>query len=275
VCEDDLPKDCVIWSEISSNYCDHYGSLEFEIYWSKRGCTVTLFHYMRAFKTNICSVPEGKMVDYPNINIIRGSMWDGMCYNCFYNLAGKHLKGVSRIDIFKIQGREGVNEDFDGIQYSVMSDLFWKLPQLFAITSQVAITVSLNTRTLSDNVGRESSHAWNMWATQQLLKTFGAFHTSSEPGPRALQPLQFAHLLNQAKLDASIGTYRQSFMRLKDAAALAKQGQQYDDWKAAPVNYVMRGTPPAYCIAKAPAIGKHMIHRHCCWGDRLVCSIWK
>jgi hypothetical protein len=196
------------------------------------------------------------MVDHPNINIIRGSMWEGMCYNCFYKLAKKHLLHVKNIDILKIQGREGVNEDFDGIQYSVMSDLYWQLPSLIDKVQQVALTVSLNTRTLTDNVGRESSHAWNMWATQRLLQDFGAYHISSEPGPRALQPQQYAYLLHQAKLDANVGTYRVSFRRLSDPAALAQLRRQFEEWQAAPVEFEIRGVPPEYCKEKAPALGQ-------------------
>lgn len=182
-------------------------------------------------------------------------MWDGQCYNCFYNLAKKHLLHVDRIDVLKIQGREGVNEDFDGIQYSVMSDLFWKLPSLLDKCQQVVLTVSLNTRTLTDNVGRESSHAWNMWATQSLLQPFGAFHTTAEAGPRALQPLQYAYLLHQAQLRADVSFYRQSFVRLQDPAVLAKQRRQFEHWEAATIEFEIRGTPPAYCD-KTPAKGR-------------------
>lgn len=263
VCEDNLPKNCVIWSELSSNWCDHYGSLEFEKYWSQRGCSVTLFHYVRTFKANVCSTPEGKLADHPNINIIRGSMWEGQCYNCFYKLAKSHLQGVSRIDVLKIQIREGVNEDFDGIQYSVMSDLFLHLPSITALSNQVVMTVSLNTRTLSDNVGRESSHAWNMWATQRLLKDFTSFSSKPEAGPRSLQPLQFSHLLSQAKLDASIGTYRQSFIRVQDAQELSRQHRLFGEWKAAPPEYELRGRPPAYCLDKTPLAGTYCIYCTC------------
>lgn len=258
VCEDELPKDCVVWSELSSNWCDHYGSLQFEKYWSQRGCAVTLFHYTRNFRANVCTMPDGKMADYPNIKIVRGSMWKGPCYNCFYDLAKSHLLHVNRIDVLKIQSREGVNEDFDGIQYSVMSDLYMHLPQVAALSTQIVMTVSINTRTMSDNVGRESSHAWNMWGTQRLLQDFAAFSTRSETGPRTLQPLQFSHLLLQAKLDPSIGTYRQSFIRTRDAAQLAQQHELFDKWQPAPPEYELRGRPPAYCLDKTPAEGTYV-----------------
>jgi len=61
VCEDRLvltegsPEQCTIWSLVSTNWCDHYGSLEFEIYWSERGCKVKLFHYFDQRKVR-CSI---------------------------------------------------------------------------------------------------------------------------------------------------------------------------------------------------------------------------
>lgn len=55
VCEDFLPatinKDtCNVVSFIGTNWCDHYGSLAFERYWSDRGCNVTLYHFHIRFK---------------------------------------------------------------------------------------------------------------------------------------------------------------------------------------------------------------------------------
>lgn len=254
VCEDHLPKDCVIWSEISSNWCDHYGSLEFEKYWAGRGCKVTLFHYIMPFKANTCTIPDGKMVDHPNINIIRGNMWKGMCYNCFYDLAKQQLLHLNKIDVLKIQGREGVSEDFDGVQYTVLSDLFWKLPAMSDICQQVVLTVSLTTNALTDQVGRESEHAWNMYATQRLLKDFAAFSSKPEMGPSKLRPLQYAHLLQQAKLDPNYGTYRQSFMKLSSEEEMQKQRELFDAWVPNPVEVPVVGVPPAYCD-RTPAIG--------------------
>ena len=49
VCEDDLPQDCLIWSVLSTSWCNEVGSLEFEKYWSQR-CHVKLFHYTAYFK---------------------------------------------------------------------------------------------------------------------------------------------------------------------------------------------------------------------------------
>jgi hypothetical protein len=67
------------------------------------------------------------------------------------------------VDILKVQGREGVNEDFDGVQWTVLSDLFLHWPSLENSVNQVVYMASLNAVTLSDSVGREAEHAWNIW----------------------------------------------------------------------------------------------------------------
>lgn len=195
------------------------------------------------------------MAEHPNINIVRGQVWRGACYNCFYDMAKQQLRNVNRIDIFKIQGRAGVMEDFDGVQYTVLSDLYWRVPAISDISSQVVLTVSLNTRTLSDDVGREAAHAWNMYATQRLLKNFAAFSTKSDYGLRKLQPLQYTHLLAQAKLDPQFGTYRQSFMKLASDSAIEAQNRAFEAWQPNPVEVPVIGVPPAYCD-KTPAVGE-------------------
>jgi hypothetical protein len=203
-------------------------------------------------------MPEGPLEGFPNISVIRGGMWDGMCYNCFYNLAKKALKNTARIDVLKIGGREGVLEDFDGIQYAVMSDLFVKLPEIAEKSSQIVMTTSLNTRTLEDSIGRESSNAWNMWGTQRFLADFAAFSTDPVAGPLKLQPLQFSYLLSQAQLDPSIGSYRQSFMKLTNPHELAAAHKEFSSWAASPPPHELRGTPPAYCHSphgRSPAPG--------------------
>jgi hypothetical protein len=58
VCEDRIDfSDCEILSSISSNHCDHFGSLEFEKYWSLRGCSVTVYHMFIFIKGNVCNTP--------------------------------------------------------------------------------------------------------------------------------------------------------------------------------------------------------------------------
>ena len=58
VCEDRIDfQHCEIISSISSNMCDHFGSLQFEKYWSQRGCKVRVFHLFIYIKGNVCNTP--------------------------------------------------------------------------------------------------------------------------------------------------------------------------------------------------------------------------
>jgi hypothetical protein len=58
VCEDRIDfQNCDIISSISSNMCDHFGSLQFEKYWSQRGCKVMVFHLFIYIKGNVCNTP--------------------------------------------------------------------------------------------------------------------------------------------------------------------------------------------------------------------------
>lgn len=258
VCEDNLPKNCIIWSMISSNWCDHYGSLEFEKYWSERGCSVTLYHFLIYFKGNTCTTPPGPMKEYPNINIIRYDMWGGKCFNCFYKVAKKDLTSTNRIDVLKIQGRAGVNEDFDGVQYSVLSDLFLHVPEITEKTRQIAFTASLNTRTLIDFVGREAEHGWNMWATVQLLKTYASFEIVPMMGPPKIQPQQYTHLLTRAQVDPSFSFYQHTFIKLLSNEEIEKNKLSYDNWKPSPPPYELKGIVPDYCQVPSEQADKEM-----------------
>ena len=90
VCEDNIDfSNCLIWSLISSNYCDHFGSLEFERYWGRRGCQVVVFHYFVHIKGNVCNTPSGKLKMDPNVTFVRGDMWGEKCFNCVYKALQK------------------------------------------------------------------------------------------------------------------------------------------------------------------------------------------
>jgi hypothetical protein len=92
VCEDRIDfSSCVIWSLLSSNFCDHFGSLEFEKYWGQRGCKVIIFHYFIFFKGNVCNTPTGLLPNHENVSIIRGDMWGEKCFNCVYKLLTKQI----------------------------------------------------------------------------------------------------------------------------------------------------------------------------------------
>lgn len=78
VCEDHLDmQNCLIWSVVASQWCNHYGSIAFEKYWADRGCTVVLYHYTAYFKGNTCALPAGKVASHPNMTIVRADMWAG------------------------------------------------------------------------------------------------------------------------------------------------------------------------------------------------------
>lgn len=143
VCEDLIPqgssgRNCHVWSMVSSNLCDHFGSLEFEKYWSSRGCKVTLFHFTTLSK-NTCNNDE-YINAIPNLKLIRGDIWGGRCYNCWYKLIDTIAEIPEIIDLVKVQSREGVREDFDGVQFTTLSDLFLYRSSLAAKMKQIVFT---------------------------------------------------------------------------------------------------------------------------------------
>ena len=79
VCEDDLPSDCLIWSVLSTSWCNDVGSLEFEKYWSQR-CEVVLFHYTAYFKGNNCNKPPTKNMGdwegFPKMTVYRFDLFE-------------------------------------------------------------------------------------------------------------------------------------------------------------------------------------------------------
>lgn len=50
----------------------------------------------------------------------------------------------------------GTCQDLDGVQYTVLSDIFLHKPEFFEKVSQVLFTASLSAAMLSDSVGREA-----------------------------------------------------------------------------------------------------------------------
>lgn len=178
-----MPKDCVIWSTLSTNRCDEYGSLEFEKYWSQR-CDVVIFHLTIFFKGNICTQPPGNFTDHPRIKLIRGDMWGGKCFNCVY----QQIKGElnRKVHVLKIQSRGKFTEDFDGVQYTILSDFYLHIPNIVNFVDQIAFTASINSITLTDNVGREAENAWNMWASQKVLSDYASVSTKADPGNAVL-----------------------------------------------------------------------------------------
>jgi hypothetical protein len=252
VCEDNIiDGKCLIWSTISTLYCDNLGTLEFEKYWSKR-CDVVIYHFTVNFKGNLCNTyPVGNsVVDHPNINIIRGDMWAAKCYNCIYTAFPKSLP--ESIDVFKIQLKgDVITEEFEGSQFVILSDLFTKLPNLANVFKQIVVKVAINSETLIDTVGREGENGWNMFASSKFLQSYASFSTRKEKGLNKLQPLQFEYQLTQAQVDPTIGYYYHSFIKINDENIIKKNQLEFDNWKQLHVNKLHAEVPP-YC--KIPSI---------------------
>lgn len=148
VCEDNITKDCLIWSEMSTYWCDDMGSLEFEKYWSQR-CDVVLYQFTAFFKGNTCKLPEGNSFpDSPRLSIVRSNMWGAKTFNAFY----KYLKipKQNKVDFLKIQQRGNFSEDFEGVQYTVLSDLFIHLPLLSDVIKQISVLTAYTPESLTD-----------------------------------------------------------------------------------------------------------------------------
>jgi hypothetical protein len=118
-------------------------------------------------------------------------------------------------------------------------------------------TVSMNAVTLTDTVGREAEHAWNMWASQQLLMDYAAAETMPELGPKALQPVQFAHLLEQAMVGTTYSYYHQSMVRVQVDSQRVEQRESFTEWRARPARQ-LRGRVPAYCKVPSDAEDEEM-----------------
>lgn len=150
ICEDNLPKDCLIWSQITSLWCDDIGSLEFEKYWSKR-CDVVIFHYTSLFKGNTCTRLAGATwPELPRLSLVRSDMWVNKCFHCFYKLITPLLKGIKTVDVLKMQKRDSLTEDFEGVQFTVFSDIFLQLPNLSQVVQQIAMLTAYTPNTLTD-----------------------------------------------------------------------------------------------------------------------------
>lgn len=249
VCEDYLPKDlsqCNIFSAIASTWCDHYGSLAFEMYWAERGCKVTLFHFIVQFKGNVCN-NDNFITSQSNITLIRKGVWEGRCYNCFYKyltLARNTLKSNQMIDVLKLQDREGVNEDYDGVQYTMLADIFIFTPEIMNYVIQVSLKGALNTISLVDNVGREAEHAWNIWASRQLLMDYASISTRTERGRNL--PIQYDYLFKRVGLDTTIGSYYHTLVRLSDSKEINKNKIEMNSWTPNELPK-LKAKVPSYC----------------------------
>ena len=242
---------------VSSLWCDDWGDLEFEKFWSKR-CDVMLFHFTPAFKGNVCKQKEGKSFpDHPRLIVNRTDMWGGRTFNGLY----KVFPGVwdlqkqthKYVDVLKIQKRGAwPSDEFDGVQFTVLADIFLHHRDMNEQISQVAMISSFTPSTLVDSVGREAEHAWNMWATQRFLASFAAFNTVVDPGPFKEQPRQFDELLRRAALPADVAYYHHSFVRVRNTDARVKNDKALAAWKPV-ILAPLLAKVPLYCTVPSPA----------------------
>ena len=267
VCEDLLPPDgdCLIWSSLSSVRCNEYGDMKFEKYWATR-CKVEIFHYVLPFKGNSCEYVakvdpaldkkkrrgrgegEGiaKIPEFPNITIRRIGLWSTKKYSGLYEDIGK-LPLEKKVDVLKIQRRENIKQDdLDGVQFTILSDLYLHKPHFAEDIHQIAFSASINTNTMSDNVGREAENAWNMWGTRQFLSEFASMSTEQEVNP-ALVPLQYSYMLDQARVDSSVSAYHHTFVRVKERRHLQEIKDTLAHWKPATPEKPIFGKVPDYC----------------------------
>jgi hypothetical protein len=251
VCEDKLPKppkQCVVWSLITSYWCVHIGSLNFEKYWASRGCSVTVYHFIPFIKGNGCNIPDGTWNEHPNSRFVRLDLWAAKCYACFHKLMEGFLEQENgHVDVLKIQAREGVYEDFDNIPLSEMADWFHRIPHVAQAFDQIVFSTPMNTNTLIDALGREAEHGWNMYATTQFLSAFQAFYVSPTIGSKKLQPLQYDHLLHQANTSTEYSYYQTSYLRILDSTVKQQNIDQIAKWKPHPPPRALLGKVPAYC----------------------------
>ena len=80
---------------------------------------------------------------------------DESIYSRFKNEKVRLLMTNDNISIINQMNTPGVNEDFDGSQFTVMADLYRYRSSLIPHIRQVIIRASLNADTLVDTVGRE------------------------------------------------------------------------------------------------------------------------
>jgi len=151
VCEDNLPKDCVIWSLMSSPWCNDHGSLEFERYWSQR-CEVVIFHYVASFKGNTCARKPGKWNDIsPKLSLVRLDMTGNRCFVCFWKSG--HMPPKQVVHVLKISERHRPNtttDDMDGVQYTFLSDMLIHFPESQKMFEQIVVRATFTPFSMLD-----------------------------------------------------------------------------------------------------------------------------
>ena len=251
VCEDDMPQDCLIWSVISAPWCNNIGSMEFEKYWSKR-CTVYLFHYTAYFKGNNCAQPATGVKgewgeEFPNMIVERHDLWEQRQYTGFYTTI-KALPLEKQVNVLKVSERGyslNVTDDNEGVQYTILSDLFLHHPGIEKNIDQIIFRTTFSTQTLFDSVGREAENMYNMWGSQNILDSYGAFNQTTRVGAKDLMPNQFEQYLSQADITTQISHYITSYKKISEEEKAAHMKTKME-WKPLSVEKI-RGEVPQYC----------------------------
>ena len=257
VCEDNLPKDCVIWSLMASPWCNDHGTLEFEKYWSKR-CEVIIFHFVAAFKGNVCERKPGVWSDIsPNLQLVRLDMTGQRCFVCFYKSIHEKktiMPPKRAINVLKVSERHRPNErtdDMDGVQYTFLSDMLIHHSGVDKMFEQIIIRATFTPYSMLDSVGREAEQAWNMWGTQRFLRSFASFQSSIDIGSPEQNPIQYSHYLEKSGMNTSVSSYIHSFVRLPDEKAVENE-ITFFKWLPVKVAPIV-GEVPDYCSVPSRA----------------------
>jgi hypothetical protein len=252
---------CVVWSVIAIENCKNIGNLDFEKYWSSKGCMIEIFVLRPIYKGTDCTVPIFSA--HPEFKFAFLDLFGPKkCYGCFYRflIDSGRIKGKPP-DILKIQRRTetGMDDEYDGIQYTILSDLYLYTKDFISSIPQIVFTVSLNTRTLIDHLGREAEHGWNIWASQQSLQNYSSFSRVLEEGSLIIQPRQFDHLLSQAKVSTNYSFYHLSLLRITSEEGKQRNLQLFSAWTQNPPQAILP-VVPAFCQVPSSVAYKEM-HR--------------
>eukprot|EP01040_Poterioochromonas_malhamensis_P005249 gene5249-5629_t len=234
VCEDNLPTSCRVWSVIASDGCSGLGTLDFErFYASEKRCSVVILHFQNSNESCLNTTFQET---YPRIELKRYDVWD--------ELPPPNILMLQRPSILS-----GRNENaYANLPYVMLSDIYLNSSASRFVHSidQIIFTVSYTSKTLTDGAERESENAWNIWATRELLHHYGAVSRREEAGPYKLRPLQFDHLLNQAKVSTQTSYYYITYMKIIDKSNQNLNEQRLNTWK--PNLKSLKGKPPTYCM---------------------------
>ena len=232
-------KECVVWSSLTSSYCDDMGDLAFERYWSQY-CRVELFHFLLYTDGRLCerNAKETRKTaseveamtaywqPFTRLTVHRIAVWEKRCYSCLFRqvlaLRTKDGTVLPRVDVLKIQSRgvlpapdeamagHTVPDYFNGVEFTILADFYLHVPQWAERVGQVVVELAFTRQSLVDSVGREASNGFNVWAAQRFLHTFaalprelGGYRITSLTANTSilLRPTHLSELLASVKID--------------------------------------------------------------------------